>query len=92
MIRMILMIGCFVSFELELTVHVRRSPYLVVVEGDVAPVDLLLVVVDLLHLEHVPDKHHRPPQHSAIFFYLTTSHRQPQPMRRLPTVWLKLTT
>ena len=48
--------------------HVRRSPYLVVVEGDVAPVNLLLVVVDLLHLEHVPDKHHRRQQHSAIFF------------------------
>lgn len=33
-------------------------PHLVVVEGDVAPVNLLLVVVDLLHLEHVPGKDH----------------------------------
>lgn len=37
---------------------VSTAVHLVVVEGDVAPVDLLVVVVNLLHLEHMPGDVH----------------------------------
>lgn len=37
---------------------VSTAVHLVVVEGDVAPVDLFVVVVNLLHLEHMPGDMH----------------------------------